>query len=180
MVLVLEHYSMLGFWGKLRMLNLYWLNALHVTSTRVTRRAVALDAFSFVDSPIVYTVHPEERQIRLFIMPPRRSTRSASVQPAAPAADPKPPSSKRKRSQPAEIVEVVIEQENVKPISRTRRSTSTAPASKRAPSSRKKSLEEVPEGDGEEEEEELPPVKKARPSLGSGEEEEEEDEDNYT
>lgn len=110
-------------------------------------------------------------------MPPRRSTRSASVQPAPPP-DPKPPSSKRKRSQPTEIVEVVIEQENVKPPSRTRRSTSAAPApaTKRA-SSRKKSLEDVPEGDGDEEElEESPPVKKARPSLGTGDEREEEEE----
>lgn len=44
-VLVLERYSMLGFRGKLGMLNLHWLDALHVTSTRATRRAVALDAF---------------------------------------------------------------------------------------------------------------------------------------
>ena len=111
-------------------------------------------------------------------MPPRRSTRSASVQPAPPPPDPKPPSSKRKRGQTAEIVEVVIEQENVKPPSRSRRSTSAAPATKRATSSRKKNLEEVPEGDEEEEElEDLPPVKKPRPSVGSADEQEEEEEE---
>ncbi|TCD63502.1 hypothetical protein EIP91_005335 [Steccherinum ochraceum] len=112
-------------------------------------------------------------------MPPRRSTRSASVQPVVPPpSDPKPPS-KRKRGPTSEVAEVVIEQEN-KPPSRARRSTSAAPAAKRAASSKKKSLEKVPEDDDDDEEQEeqdTPPVKKARPSIGSEEEEEEEEED---
>ncbi|THH32819.1 hypothetical protein EUX98_g1311 [Antrodiella citrinella] len=106
-------------------------------------------------------------------MPPRRSTRSASVQPAAPV-EVKPPS-KRKRGQTSEVVEVVIEQENLKPASRTRKAASSAPASKRASSSRKKSLEEVQEEEDEDEQEASPPVKKARPSVGSGEEDYEEE-----
>ncbi len=97
-------------------------------------------------------------------MPPRRSSRSrASVEPAA-------STSKRKRNAP--IVEVEDdEEEEVKPASRTRRSTSVQPASKGKASTRsKKALEEVQEA---EEEQDPPPKKKSRPSLETEDEEEE-------
>lgn len=101
-------------------------------------------------------------------MPPRKSSRStrASIEPQETA---KPAPSKRKRPEPAEPV---VDQENIKPAGRTRRSTSlaslTASASAPKKSTRsKKSLEEVIEIDDEDEEREAPPPvrKKPRPSL---------------
>ncbi len=88
-------------------------------------------------------------------MPPRRSSRTrASVEPTAPAT-------KRKRNEPEEIVD--DEPEEVKPASRTRRSSSVQPAKPRTSTRSRKSLEEVQEE--EEGEEERPPTKKKRPSL---------------
>ncbi|PIL31300.1 hypothetical protein GSI_05998 [Ganoderma sinense ZZ0214-1] len=95
-------------------------------------------------------------------MPPRRSSRSrASVDPAA-------STSKRKRNAPVEVED--DDEEEVKPVSRTRRSTSAQPASKgRASTRSKKALEEVQEA---EEEEDPPPKKKSRPSLETEDEDE--------
>ncbi|KAH9932103.1 RecF/RecN/SMC protein [Epithele typhae] len=96
-------------------------------------------------------------------MPPRRSSRSrASVEPVAAAP-------KRKRNEPA-VVE--SDEEDAKPIARTRRSSSTQPAAKTRTSTRsRKSLEEVQEDEEDEEESQPPARKKSRPSLETEDEE---------
>ncbi|OCH95713.1 RecF/RecN/SMC protein [Obba rivulosa] len=99
-------------------------------------------------------------------MPPRRSSRStrASVEPTQVEIAPeKPVPAKRKRQ--ASVIDE--EQENVKPTSRTRRSTSAAPiAPTRTRGRPKKLLQEIPESDDEDNDaESTPPSKKSRPSL---------------
>lgn len=101
------------------------------------------------------------------IMPPRRSTRSASVQPLAVE---KPAANKRKRGQPIEE-ETITEQENIKPSTRSHKSSVGATTSRNRAFSRKvKPKEDV---QGSEEEEDSPPVKKSRPSIGSDNSDEE-------
>ncbi|KAH9837376.1 RecF/RecN/SMC [Rhodofomes roseus] len=97
-------------------------------------------------------------------MPPRRSSRStrASVEPVAEVKAPVP---KRKRGEAPEQ-----EQENIKPPSRTRRSTSAAPnvasTSKGRTSTRlRTSLQQVPESD-EDGVEEVPHPSKKSPEAG--------------
>ncbi|KAI0082329.1 hypothetical protein K474DRAFT_1655715 [Panus rudis PR-1116 ss-1] len=96
-------------------------------------------------------------------MPPRRTTRSTSVQPSDPER-PAPP--KRKRGQAKE--EELSEQIDVKPSSRTRgqASRSSAPKTKtEATAISRPSLEVVVESDDEQAEDVAPPVKKSRPSA---------------
>ncbi|KAI0962099.1 hypothetical protein AcV7_001019 [Taiwanofungus camphoratus] len=98
-------------------------------------------------------------------MPPRRSSRStrASVEPQE--LD-KIAASKRKRSNPTETI---VDQENIKPATRTRRPSSvrnTGSTKSRALSQSKGSLEEVPETEEDQgNEESSRPIKKSRPSL---------------
>lgn len=107
-------------------------------------------------------------------MPPRRSTRSVSVQPP-PAVSAEKPSSKRKRTQAGEE----DNQENIKPPSRARK-TSAPPTSRTRTSARsRKSLEDVSESDEEQDPGAQPPIKKPRPSAepeeSTGEDEEEDE-----
>ncbi|KZT73247.1 hypothetical protein DAEQUDRAFT_703578 [Daedalea quercina L-15889] len=104
-------------------------------------------------------------------MPPRRSSRStrASVEPAA---EVKAPAPKRKRSEAPEA-----EQENIKPPSRTRRSTSAVPSaastSKPRATRLRTSLQGVPESDEEVVQEVARPNKKSRPSIEPDEDDDE-------
>ncbi|KAK7695127.1 hypothetical protein QCA50_002317 [Cerrena zonata] len=97
-------------------------------------------------------------------MPPRRSTRSASVQP--PPASEKPAPAKRKRGQLSE--EVLADTVNTKPPSRSRKPPSRAASSStKSRAQARPSLDDVPESDVEHDEEDSPPpVKKPRPSIG--------------
>lgn len=88
-------------------------------------------------------------------------------------AEPRAPAPKRKRGEAPEP-----EQENIKPPSRTRRSTSAAPSvastsKARANTRLRPSLPEVPESDEDAVEEIAPPTKKSRPSFEPEEEEDE-------
>lgn len=142
----------------------------------MTRRVV--DEFEQQLAPMLLTRLPQQEYCLLLKdhwvlrrttnMPPRRSTRSASVQP--PPVE-KPIPSKRKRGQPAEE-EVLTDHVNTKPPSRTRKPPSrTASSTAKAKGRARSSLEDVPESDIEEDEEgSPPPMKKTRPSLGDDDE----------
>lgn len=115
--------------------------------------------------------------VGLFIMPPRRSSRSrASVEPVA-RTEIVVPKRKRGSQVPDDTPE---EKENrVKPPSRgTRRSSVVktenldAPAKARPSTRAKVSLPELPESD---EDEDVPPAKKPRPSLGADQDSEDEE-----